>query len=440
MSDSRKLFLTTVLALVLGAIIPARGLAQEAGSHARIVRISYVQGTVQFNGQAAIMNSPVVEESKLVTGTDGLAEVQFEDSSAIRLASETEITFAQLARLSTGEAMTRVDLDEGEAEFLIPASSAGRFAVNVRGKNILFKQAGRFRILSTNSSPLEIAVWKGEAGVRDLESGQEVSVKDRETFTLNPDDLGQYDLESSVLADDLDRWSEQRDEDLRTNYVANNAPMTVYNQYQSAGGYGLSGLYVPPYVYDFNAFGGCPYYGYAQPFWFGSPGYCWNSGFGFNPWFFSPPVVFIVTPVHPRRPVPIRPPTVPTVARGGPGNVSAKPGFRSFRTQSEGQRLFNDETFRRSTPEGNSQGKVNEATHTPVIAPGQRSGGNAVAPPTHVAPAPPVHRQHSSPPASRPPSTSHASFSGSHGFSGGSRSSGSSAHSSGSSSHSGGHR
>jgi FecR protein len=441
MLDSRKLFLTAVLALVLGAIIPVQGVAQETGSHARIVRISYTQGTVQFNGQAAIMNSPVTEESQLVTGTDGLAEVQFEDSSAVRLASETGMTFAQLARLSTGEAITRVDLDEGEAEFLIPASSAGRFAVNVRGKNILFKQPGRFRILSTNSSPLEIAVWKGEAGVRDLESGQEVSVKDHETFALNPDDLGQYDLEGSVLADDLDRWSEQRDEDLRTNYVAGNAPITVYNQYQSTGGYGLSGGYVPPYVYDFNAFG-CPYYGYAQPFWFGSPGYCWNSGFGFSPWFFSPPVFVVVAPpIRPRRPVPIRPPTVPVVAKGGPGNVPAKPGFRSFRTQGEGQRLFNDETFRRSTPEGNNQGKVNEATHTPVIAPGQRSGSNGVAPPAHVGPAPPAHQQHSSPPASRPPSTSHSSFSGSHGSSGGSFSHGSgggSSHASAPASHSSG--
>jgi hypothetical protein len=110
-----------------------------------------------------------------------------------------------------------VDLDEGEAEFLIPASSGGSFAVNVKGKNILFKKPGRFRILSTNSTPLEIAVWKGEAGVRDLESGLEVSVADRETFTLNPADLGEYDLEKSVLADDLDRWSEQRDEELRAN-------------------------------------------------------------------------------------------------------------------------------------------------------------------------------------------------------------------------------
>jgi hypothetical protein len=286
-------------------------------------------------------------------------------------------------------------------------------------------------------------VWKGEAGVRDLESGQEVSVKNRETFELNPDDLGQYNLDKSVLADDLDRWSEQRDQDLRSNYVASNNSNTgynsynsVYDQYQSAGAY--AGGFVPTFYYG-NGYGyggfGCPYgFGFGQPFWFGSGGSCWNSGFGFQPWFFGPQVIVIApgilpAPVFPRRPVPIRPPTVPTVARAGSGSAVAKPEFRSFRTQGEGQRLFNDETFPRGTAEtasspetsaATSEGKIGE-THAGGIGPGQRSAGSTtIAPPTHVGPVPqPSHQQHSSPPANRPPSPSHSSFSGSHGFAGG---------------------
>lgn len=450
MPDIRRLFLSAVSLLTLGLALPVSSPAQEPGSHARIVRISYVQGTVQFNDQPAIMNTPVTQEGRLVTGSDGLAEVEFEDGSKIRLASETELTFAQLARLSTGEAMTRVDLDEGEAEFLIPASSAGGFAVNVRGKNILFTKPGRFRFLSTNSTPLEIAVWKGEAEVHDLESGQQVSVRVRETFTLNPADLGQYDLEKSVLADDLDRWSEQRDDQLSTNYVASNPTYNVYNQqyYQTGGGY--AGGYFPPYAYDFNAFGGCPYYGwgFGQPFGL-LPGSCWAPGFGFGAFGFSPffspfffqPAVIVVNPILPRRPVPIRPPVVPTVAKGGPAEAPATPRFRSFRDQGQAQRVFNDETFQR-TPQQPTSGKVSEATQTPLIAPGQRSGNNNVAPPTHSGPSPthmslPAQAPHSSPPAASRPS-SPRSFSGA-----GSRgpSMGSFSHASAPASHSsGGHR
>lgn len=444
MSHRRRLFLISLLSLTVGAFLPAA--AQDNGSRVRIVRISYVQGTVQFNGTPAVMNSPVTEDSRLVTGTDGLAEVEFEDESAIRLASETEINFAQLARLSTGEAMTRVDLEDGEAEFLIPASSAGRFAVNVKGKNILFKKPGRFRILSTHASPLEIAVWKGEVGVRDLESGQEVTVKDRETFAVNPDDLGQYDLENSVLADDLDRWSEQRDQDLRSNYVASNNTYnnSVYDQYYQSGGY--PNTYPSPYLYGYGFYGynafGCPF-GFGQPFWFGSPG-CWNSGFFFNPFFFSPPVVVVVTPpIRPRRPVPIRPPTVPAVAKNGLGGVAAKPGFHNFRDQGASQRVFNDENFARtgikpgeSTPQP-AQSNVTEAVRTPSTMPGQHSTGASGAPPVHVAPpnhaAPlPSRPAHSSPPPPRPPSHS---FSAPRGPSGGSFS-----HASSPASHSAGRR
>jgi hypothetical protein len=431
MNDDRRLFLhIALLTLTVGVFLAAAGAQStgDTGSHVRIVRISYVQGTVNHNGDPAIVNSPVTEDSRLVTGTDGLAEVEFEDRSAIRLASETEISFAQLARLSTGEARTRVDLEDGEAEFLIPASSAGRFAVNVHGKNILFKQPGRFRILNTNATPLEIVVWKGEAGVRDLESGKEITVKAHETFALNPEDLGQYDLEKSVLADDLDRWSEQRDQDLRTNYAASNTySNTVYDQYYQTGGYGNG--YVAPYLYGFYGYNtfGCPY-GFGQPFWFGSPGYCWNSGFFSNPFyfsnpfFFSPPVVVVVRPpILPRRPIPIRPP-IPAVAKGGTGNTIAKPGFHTFREQGEEQRVLNVENAQRtgikpgeSTPNP-AQNSVNETARTPSTPPAQHGTSSNAPPPMHAAP-PPSRTQHSSPPLARPPSPS---FSGSGGSSGGS--------------------
>jgi hypothetical protein len=427
MNYRRRLFLIAFSALSLGVFLPAAAAQDtgDTGSHVRIVRISYVQGTVHYNGAPAIMNSPVTEYSRLVTGTDGLAEVEFEDQSAIRLASQTEISFAQLARLSTGEARTRVDLEDGEAEFLIPASSAGRFAVNVRGKNILFKQPGRFRILSTDATPLEIVVWKGEAGVHDLESGQEVAVKAHETFALNPEDLGQYELQKSALGDDLDRWSEQRDQDLRSNYAAGNINNnTVYNQSYQTGGYGSGYFAQYPYPYDFYGYNtfGCPF-GFGQPFWFGSPGACWNSGFFFNPFFFSPPVVVVVTPpIPPRRPIPIRPPRPPEVAKGGTGNTASKPVFRNFGEPGEGQRVLNGENVQHPgikpgvSTAGPAQSSVNERARIPSTSPAQHSTGGNVSPPTRVAPPPPPP-QHSLPPPARPPSHS---FSGPLGPSGGS--------------------
>jgi FecR protein len=424
MLRSREVLLMSLLALAVAAPLSR---AQEAVSHARIVRVSHTEGTAQLNGQPVPLNSPVTEGAVLVTGTDGLAEVQFEDGSVIRLASETQITFPQLARLSSGEAITRVDLDQGEAEFHVMGTT-DQVAVQAGGKNILFKQPGRYRILSTNSSPLEIAVWRGEAAVHDRESGQEVAVKKNETFTLSPTDREKYTLESSVFGDDLDQWSDLRDQALSSAQVSGNYT------YAPSGG-----SYIPTYGFSSYGFNSCPYglggYGYWQPFWYASPGYCWNSGFynpwnfGFvNPWFFPPPVFFVVTPpVRPRRLPPIHPPTVPTLARTESGPVAVRPGIRTFRFSGGPQRTFNDDNFQRSVPRVESalpaetakpregmqepvqapSSEMHPVTSRPVeplIAPGQRSAGNvSAAPSAHVThPAPPLPATHSPAPSAPP--------------------------------------
>jgi hypothetical protein len=488
-----KVLLFSLLALVVFA--PALH-SQEPGSHARIVRISYLEGTVTVNGEQATTNTPIREGVVLLTATDGLAEVQFEDGSTIRMASETQITFAQLARLTTGEALTRTDLDEGEAEFLIPASSAGQFAVNARGKNVMFKDPGRYRILSTNSSPLEIAVWKGEAIVRDRESGKEVTVKKNETFTLNPNDPGQYDLENGLVADDLDQWSKMRDQELSAVSSTYSSTYTSPNAYSSSSSpfsYGYSPFYLYPSAYNCSpwAFGWWDW----QPFGF-FPGNCFNGG-GFAPFFFFPPTNVFVVPgplAIPRRPPHIRPPTVPPVAAStvtagntptqGPlaiphrpphflrppgeapvataesGSVSVRPGVRSFRFDQGLQRSFNEDNFQPSAPRaatpvaGKDQqpaaGTVSEVPSAtvhppePLVVPGRHSPPGSATPITPtVAPRPSTPSSHASPPHSSAPSAPSApsrtyspppSSSGPHGgFSGGSMS-----HTSSSPSHSSG--
>jgi hypothetical protein len=448
-----RVLLISLLALAVTAPV---SLAQEVASHARIVRVSYLEGTVQLNGQPATINTPISEGAVLATSSDALAEVQFEDESAIRMASETKITFAQLARLSSGEAMTRADLDAGEAEFLIPASSAGRFAVEVHGKNIRFTEPGRFRILSTNSSPLEIAVWKGQVVVRDRESGQEVTITKNQTFTLNPSDPAEYDLGGTVVADDLDQWSQQRDQALSTalstTYSTPYAP-SYPSTYSSSGGVSF---YQPTYLYGYNDFSPCGGFGFGawQPFWLG-PGACWNSGFFFNtfftPFFFTPTVVIVQPPIRPHRPPSIRPPTPPIVAAAGAGaRTTATPGVQTFRFGSgpQPQRVVKDDNLQRSGPRvadihGGASHKVE-----PLITPGQRSAANAsgvapahvpATPPASAAPpsaAPPAPARPSSPPRSSPPrSFSPPPSMGSRGFEGGSMSRSSASHSGGSGRH-----
>jgi ferric-dicitrate binding protein FerR (iron transport regulator) len=100
--------------LAMCAVLAAAFLvvSASAASKVRIVRLSEVQGTVQLDRNAgdgfdkAFLNLPVVEGSKLKTGKDGRAEVEFEDGSALRLAPDSEIDFSRLALGDDGQKLS----------------------------------------------------------------------------------------------------------------------------------------------------------------------------------------------------------------------------------------------------------------------------------------------------------------------------------------------
>jgi hypothetical protein len=262
-----------------------------ADSQARIVRLSYVEGDVQLahtgsGFENATLNVPIVQGDQLRAGSSGWAEVEFEDGSTIRLSPGTVLIFSDLRLLSNGGTSTSVDVDQGEAEFKVNRHDQGEFNVTVRNKTIVLKHSSRFRVTTLNSDPLEVAVWKGEVGVQDSNSGQEITVKKKETFALDLLDPARYDLEKGVESDGLDQWSTQRDEYLST-YASNNSAnspyqygvsdLNYYGQYYNVPGYG--NMWQP---YGVNA-GWDPF---ANGYWNFTPGgYVWVSAY---PWGWMP--------------------------------------------------------------------------------------------------------------------------------------------------------
>ena len=119
-------------ALLLAAALPAQttGAAAPSGttqvgtapasqvSNVRIVRLSEHKGTVLLdrntgNGfEPAVVNMPLVEKSRLMTG-DGVAEVEFEDNSSLRLAPNSMVEFPQLERLPAGTTASSARLVKG---------------------------------------------------------------------------------------------------------------------------------------------------------------------------------------------------------------------------------------------------------------------------------------------------------------------------------------
>lgn len=330
-------------------------------SHARIVRVSYVEGEVRIDrGQgyeSATMNVPVTERNWLQTRSDGWAEVQTEDGSMIRLAPDTVIAFTELSRTASGGTITTVDLDQGEAEFKIAKHDDSDFQVTVRNKTVMLDGSSWFRVTSVTADPMEVVVWKGQVAVRDSDSGDEVAVKKNETFVLDATDLGRYALDKGVEADALDQWSKQRDDYLSTYaargggylqspYQYGTGDLNYYGQYFDDPGYGT--LWQPtgvnlgwnPFMNGYWAF--TPGFGYTwvsaypwgwMPYRYGrwvyvnNRGWCWAPGGWNNGWHTGPRWA--------NAPPGFRPPVPPTdrrvVVSGAPGGRVIIPGNRNDR-------------------------------------------------------------------------------------------------------------
>jgi FecR protein len=367
------LFLSMLFTLIfsLAPLSRAQDLDDEDGhdSHARIVRISYIEGEVRLdNGNGyenATMNVPVTEHNWLQTRSDGWVEVQLEDGSLVRLAPDTVIAFTELSRLSSGGTLTTIDLDQGEAAFKIAKHDGSDFQVTVKNKTIALTRTGSFRVTNTNANPMEIVVWSGEVSVRDPESGGEVTVGKNETFVLDPTDVGRYALDKGAETDGLDQWSKQRDDYLSTyassgqNYSQSPyqygvSDLNQYGTYFDAPGYGdvwqPNGVglgwdpfsngywsYTPGFGYTWISsypWGWMPYR-YGRWVFIRSHGWCWAPG-GWNRWWSRPR--WANAPPGFRPPIP--PKTAPAphpVAGGSGGNLdrsgnrhdNGRPGARS---------------------------------------------------------------------------------------------------------------
>lgn len=367
------LLLSIVFTLIfsLAPLAHAQDTDEEDGhdSHARIVRISYVEGEVRLdNGhgyESATMNVPLTESNWLQTGSNGWAEVQLEDGSIIRLAPDTTIAFTELGRSSSGGTVTTVDLDQGEAEFKIAKHDDSDFQVTVKKNTIVLPHAASFRVTSTNADPLEVAVWKGDVGVRDGENGGEVAVNKNETFLLDANDVGRYALDKGAETDELDQWSKQRDDYLSTYASAGQgytqspyqygvSDLNQYGQYYDVPEYGNVwqpngvGLgwdpfsngywaYSPGYGYTWVSsypWGWMPYR-YGRWVFVGGRGWCWAPG-GWSRWYSRPHWANAPSGFRPPRPPANRPivggtpghwnPPGKTVGGGGTGGRSSGPG------------------------------------------------------------------------------------------------------------------
>jgi hypothetical protein len=262
----------------------------SANSKVRIVRLSEVKGEVQLDRltgkgfEGAMANLPVTEGAKLKTG-NGVAEVEFEDNSTIRVAQNSLVEFPRLELLPSGAKASGVNLLQGTVYVNLLNTKGNEFTVKFGQQTVNLPPDSHIRLQLTPTEA-SLAVMHGGAVVEEPTGGMTVGKNKTATFNL----AGQSEptIAKSVAEQPLDSWDHDA--------------VQYHKSYANATSFGNS-----PYTYginDMNYYGnfinasGCgsmwrPYftsaswdpYGSGSWAYYPSAGYSWVSPY---PWGWTP--------------------------------------------------------------------------------------------------------------------------------------------------------
>ncbi len=201
------------------------------------MRLSEVKGAVQMDRdigrgfEPAIANMPVVEKSRLRTA-EGVAEVEFEDNSSLRLAPNSEVEFTQLERAASGATLSSVHVLKGTVYASMMKTTGNDFNLQFGERTLALPPATHIR-LDLEDNAAKVAVLDGSLRIQDAEGTEDVSKKKTITFALeqqNPPEVAR-----DIADAPFDAWDKQS-----TEYHARPASSSAFGN--SPYAYGLNDM------------------------------------------------------------------------------------------------------------------------------------------------------------------------------------------------------
>ena len=210
--------------IFLSAVLTSLAWGDDDDPPARVARMNYAQGSVSFQpgGEGdwveAVPNRPLTASDNLWTDRNSRAELHV-GSTAIRLGSETSLTFLELddntlqLRLAQGTALLRVrhmddddtiEIDTPNLAFRIQRNGEYRVDVNPDG----------------HATIIDVFQGRGEA----IGDGNNYTLVANQHATFTGDDNLDYDIDPLPAADDFDEWAFSRDRREDDDRSANYAP------------------------------------------------------------------------------------------------------------------------------------------------------------------------------------------------------------------------
>jgi len=344
---AHRIFLLICALAVFSLGLSPNSLADN--SHARIVRLSLVQGDVRFapsfrddpltdanaGWQSAPLNLPI-RQGYVVATDNGRAEVEFENGAMMFLGANTVVEFYDLS-LRDGDRITRLVLRQGTSTVYVNPANGDYFSVT--GGDFTVEAAGRttFRLDNFDDGST-VTIERGHANV--LRDKKSTPLDKGQSLSVHAGDSTQEVIGRASDTDDFDRWVSGRIDSVVTatnyssqyvnspNYSAGFGDLYTYGSWYPMGGYGYcwrpfgmsfgwspfgyGGWYQDPFFG--NTFIGSAPWGwlpYHYGGWIFSPVYGWvwaPTGFGFGGPVYYRPVTAVwvhngstlgIVPLHP---------------------------------------------------------------------------------------------------------------------------------------------
>jgi hypothetical protein len=157
----------------------------------------------------ALMNMPVMQGSRIDTGVDGKAEIEFEDGSVARLAPNSSLEMDKLQVAPDGALITQMGQRGGLAYYELRDDSTAPYTVVFGDRTVTLGANSTFRV-DLDASPADLAVLDGNVQVAGGAAYQ-AALHQGQTIQFDPTNAGKYTLVNTVAANGWDQWNDSLD-------------------------------------------------------------------------------------------------------------------------------------------------------------------------------------------------------------------------------------
>jgi len=289
---------TAILAMLVVSVLSG-SVAFADSSHARIVRLSLVQGDVRFardvrgdpladrelSWESAVLNLPIRQGYVLATD-NGRAEVEFENGALAFLAENTVLQFYDLSS-EDGGFTTRLILRQGSAAFYSNPGRGDYFSVTGGDFSVQADGKTTFRMNNFEDGS-NVVVLHGR--LTALAGGKNTELTSGQTLAMRAGEPDAVETGHAPDGDEFDQWASSR---ISTSSAATNAALEYSNDSGYVSGYGdlyTYGTWFPMmgYGYCWRPYGvGLGWSPFDNGTWYYDPVFGW-SFVGGNPWGWLP--------------------------------------------------------------------------------------------------------------------------------------------------------